>query len=483
MKPRSGRRKTAEPGRPRRGARAVPGRWGWALLSFVLLVLLAAVGADAFLTRPPHPGFRQPDAYGALYCRDLPGFLRATRHVLDQHGEASSQAHAAVQLLPPLPFAPKPIRIRFWLGRQVLATVSPEGTVFCLKPGLPFRLAYAMSAAPQDGSGLRGITLIHGWSCAWRDGFLLASRHPAALKQTLQAGEAAAPYRAAAGHPAALYVDLGADAAFQARVDPEPGLPLSGSVRTGPLPQGRSRTLAPIKRWPERLWLQLEAADTRVLIAVLAAFRDSLHGVPRIEAHIEAANTMLARWQLDFTRVTWPPHDGPFALALGMYAPGYGPLLPEALAIWRAPAGYLGGHPLAPVMRQLHQSPYEWRGQPGQVATLQGGALALCLAQLGRDYYAASREPLMAAALGNLERDAAAPGDLLLTLHPAAGADSLHSAGLWPAPANTGVLLRTLEPVTFVGVHTEDSLRLRGRLLPSARGQNGAPSGAVDEAR
>ena len=136
-----------------------------------------------------------------------------------------------------------------------------------------------------------------------------------------------------------------------------------------------------------------------------------------------AAATLGEAWRLGAPAAQLAAQGDECALALvGLDTAAPTPV-PELALVIRCPAPVSGPHPLGPVLIPPTEPamdaasfplPCEWAGEPGLLAPLLGEKLAVCLGQSGRDWLAASQEPVMASLAGHLAEGPEVAADVAL---------------------------------------------------------------------
>lgn len=309
---------------------------------------------------------------------------------------------------------PTPIRWRVWLGRNLVASKSPEGFGICVYPGvllraleLGRRLATSLSLDSTDS-----VDMFGNYYYAWHNGYLIVSRSKSfvlAVQRGNEISKKGLPDRTA------IEIRYTGEPAWNVTLYAKNGLPYQGVVQARLVPATGPLTL--VHACPERPLLSVNTscwANLQFLrdVGKILIFKDDWRSLLG-----ETWCHLLGKWQLGQIQPNW---DVGFT-ELAFFVPSVditdGVPVPNMALVLRSPRRVFGEHPLKSLVSDGNVLPMEWEGSPGVIAPLFGDRLALCLGQFDRDWYVASSEKTMARLVGNLKGNTPLETDLLVELY------------------------------------------------------------------
>lgn len=379
-------------------------RSGWTI-GFVLLAIAVATDS-ALVSAPAGYGYRPPDSHWHACLSDAGAFSRALRQTSAsqalQEDLQPLYADAALAVRRQTGIRPNALRWRVWMGKRLLVARSPAGAGLCVYPGALLRLTAGLHAA-FTSSDAQGVHRFSEWRYAWRDGYLIASRKEAYVRDTLAAGVFETGTGTNAGDAEAQGVSMDPrtlDVAWEApvrggvRITAAESLPVTGFSHVPITRRATPLTLSARTSQPQCLTV---AATTWTDVASIA---ERLVDVcaPSGAATIvrECVRQAIRDWRLTMPDAGWQAPLQQTAVALRtVRAAGETPV-PELTAALACLPSSVDEHPLFPIAAGLSRTPFEWTGTPGTASPILGDDLNLCLA--GRDglWLAATTEPAMA---------------------------------------------------------------------------------------
>ncbi len=379
-------------------------RSGWTI-GFGLLAIAVATDS-ALVSSPAGYGYRPPDSLWHACLSDAGAFSRALRQTSAsralQEDLQPLYADAALATRLQTGIRPNALRWRVWMGKRLLVARSPAGAGLCVYPGALLRLTAGLHAA-FTSSDDQGIHRFSEWRYAWRDGYLIASRREAYVRDTLAAGvfetgtsaeESGADSPEAPMDPRALDVAWEAPVRGRVRITAAESIPVAGFSH------------APITRRATPLTLSARTSQPQCFSIAATTWRDVAAVAERLVdlcAPSDAATIVRERvrqtirdWRLTMPDAGWQAPLEQTALSVRtVRAIGETPV-PELTAAFACASRSVDEHPLLPLTTGLPRTPFEWSGTPGTASPILGDDLNLCLA--GRDglWLAATTEPAMA---------------------------------------------------------------------------------------
>jgi len=410
---------------------------GWYGLLTALILYFALAAADQALKRAPHPGYCPEAAKWLAWTPDLPAlwFGTAQSDLAEALSEIPAWTHSAeLAIRQATGIRPTALRCRVWLGPSLLIAGGGGRWGGCIHPGILLRVAPALNRLcgqpPEDQ-----IYQYGDFYYAWRDGFLIVSRWPEYVQETL----AAPPCEQAPGPVPAGGVRVMWQGALAGNLVAQAAAPqVTGSVLAN-LPVVQDYLQLP-DAWPERPLLAVAGARWRDLRPAAAELLAG-SGIADIwKHHIEP---LLAVWNLGRLPKDWDLSQKEFAWALlGVDTSEVLPV-PEMALVIRDPAAR--AHPWQDVTAGAPVIPFAWNDRAGCIMPVWGEKVSLCLAGEAPLWLAVSQEPLMDRLLGRIEP------------RPALG-KSLSVRVDWPRMAAVAEILvrRASQYELLPGVNTRD---------------------------
>jgi hypothetical protein len=302
---------------------------------------------------------------------------------------------------------PTPQRWRVWMGDRVLVAGAPQGGVgVCVRPGLLMRVVDLCLLRPLHAQNKLGISSYGAFHYAWRDGFLIASTSRDYVAESMTAPPQTFD---ASSDPAEAVLAFRGDQEGGLRVRSDDSLTVQGRVRIAASHRRSPLTLT--EAWPSPPALVVTASswgDVRALLAMAATPMEDVRAWPALQ---QAAAALSEAWRLGAPAAQLGGQGDECALALLDIDTSETTPVPELALIIRCQAAVSGPHPLEAVLVPPAEPamdaasfplPCEWNGEPGLLAPMLGEKLAVCLGRNGRDWLAASQEPVMTSLAGHL---------------------------------------------------------------------------------
>ncbi len=377
--------------------RRVPRRVLAALLAGVIAALIAV---DHRQKQTESPGFIPEGATWYCYVADWPTCWT-------QLAENNLWHETRPQLLPAMRTAelrvfraagvrPTPRRFRLYLGRSLLVASTGDAYGICVKPGVFVRTALALKrlvtrSASNDVLESGSVFL------AMRDGFLIASESRHFVDAALRGGALVLAQRARPN--SCQFVVLNPDGQpprLQLSLDPAPGLPVNGLLRTDLPTTGCGYSLDAVPPIPAIAFMscgsfQHLGACARALIAMAP----HLTALEPMRLFIAAASDAFLQPLIGGLSDWASIPDRPLSVMwTGLQTESVLPVPAVGLRATRLTGDSL--HPLAPMLEAADAMPHEWDSASGSLAPWLGAAMTICLAQDQALWLAASTEPLMA---------------------------------------------------------------------------------------
>jgi len=393
---------------------------GLVLLAALAISLLALAGIDAGLKSHGYVGYYPQNAAWVAGAADFPAF----RANLAQTDVARRLAETNVPLLDDLEglfremtgMRPTPRRWRLWLGSWLLVARSTDGWGICLRPGVLMHctewVRRSLSAAHEEQVGGQGVCSFRSVFYAWRGRFLIVSKSPEYVSACLSSGASE------------VYTFGEADEFCVSRTKPrectlwlraKDGLPVSGCLEGRLSHRDAPLTLDDI--WPEAPLLAITTSTCADLPTAFSQLGEVLGQTQGLSDLGELARFLARQWKWNTLPEGWDKAISECALAIMDIDTSQTLPVPEVALVLRQRGPLRGPHPLAPLTADADPLAYEWNEHPGQVAPLLGEKVALCLGRFGRDWLATSREPLMAALVGQLQAGSQVNADVTLRVN------------------------------------------------------------------
>lgn len=387
---------------------------GWLLFAAVLAAIGVVVATDMLLVhRPRIQGYCPEGALCVVSATDLGRFWgRAERSgAVRRFTEEAPRPLSDFELEARLATGIRPTsgRWRVWMGRRFVWAHTGEASGICVYPGALLRVADVMRGAFGHRADNDGIREFGDRFYAWRDGFLLISRSRGYVAAALS-NPVSAP--GAPPDPGELHVRWPGppEGDLTLRADDEltfeGALAVELTARRAPLTLPgaipNAYTAAVVASKPQ---------DLRALAEPCAMALRRTTAWRRLEP---AARLLWDRWQLGALPSDWDRPIEECAAILWRIDTAETLPVPEVAAVMRCAQPVQGAHPLKPLVAPLNPMPYEWQEYPGLVAPLLGEKLAVCLGRSGRDWIAATQEPLMTEFVGRMTASTPVEADFVL---------------------------------------------------------------------
>lgn len=419
----------------------------WLALTGLAAAALLAVGMDVWLVNAgPQVAFRPADAQWTVEAANVGEAWRrlaqsqAYRHWREAAGDPVLPLQRS--LGQGLGLRPTPLRTRVYLGKHISVSGGAEGIGFSCRPGIVLRAlsaAHALSTPEQPG----GLYVLYGWTYAWREGQLIASRAPGYVRAAL----AAPPCKREPGlAQEEMALRWHTDPKGACRVRFEDGFPITGwfdAVLEAP-----EQPLGTLGGWPEPPILTASAsslAGLETLGRTFAAAAGFSAAVDYIESQWQGVRV---RWQWQPLPPGWDASIRQATAALHPFDAEAVAPLPQASLTLVPQTPPAGPHPLAPAVAAMDPIAMHWAHGPGLLVPIMGEPLGLCLGRTGVLWLTTTRERLIRQMAAGLSLRGEIRGSAAFHLNWAAAAEAgmlaatqaqswgllAQSDGLSPAP-------------------------------------------------
>jgi hypothetical protein len=370
-------------------------RWrAWLVLAGLAAGALLAVGLDAWFVRAGQRVAFRPA--GAQWTIEAAGMGEAWRRLAGSEAYAHWRETAGDPLAPVqrslregLGIRPTPLRMRVYLGQHVSVSGAAEGVGFSCRPGILLRLIsaiHALASPAQSGGDRRW----GGWTYAWREGLLIASRSPDYVRAALRAP----PYEREAGlaeNEVALRWHK--DPKGTCRVRLEDAFPITGWFDAAL--ERPEQPLVALGGWPEPPVLTVSAASLAGLETLGRTFAAAA-GVSGAIAFLEDQwEGVRVQWQWQALPPDWDAGAIQATAALHAFAPDDEVPVPRISLSLVPQMPPTDPHPLAAAFAAMDPIAMNWAGAPGLLIPIMGEPLGVCLGRTEALWLAASRERLM----------------------------------------------------------------------------------------
>lgn len=443
-------------------------RWGLLFSAIALLALLSAL--DHGLKHAGDGlGFHPNNASCIVTSADFPSFCGAlaATDAADRFTAETPRPFDAFELAvrKATGVRPTPLRWRVWLGPRMVWSRWNGTYGLCVHPGLLMRAVCVYDTLKGEPTGSNGLSDWAGFHYAWRDGFLILSPSATYIEAALE-GPLVDKKQETSPRELALRWDQN-----EIRVSPEPRIPIHGTLYIAT--QTSETPLRLSGRWPDDSLFSLTTHHPEDTLALWRMIHEPLKTMADYNRLSALASSVWKQWRLAPPSEDWKTHVEEFSIALMALDTTETIPIPEWGVMMRTPnVDQILEHPWAPAIATLSPIEYAWEGHTGLLATLLGEKAAICLAQDGDRWLAASRRDRMSELLDIPQPNLDVEADMQLEIN-------------WEATGRTAeILLRKAgehelipemnaqEVDTYLGKYARSLARM-GRLRISGKANDG----------
>ncbi len=453
--------------REKTGFRGFGRRWGALIAVCLILAILAAV--DYHIKHAdPGIGFYPPGASCVILSSDFPAFCAdlAATETADRFLAETPRPFDAFELAvrKTTGVRPTPLRWRVWLGPRLLYARWNGTHGICAHPGLLVRVAHSLRTLADAGSDADGVYTYAEHFYAWRNGYLLVSPSREYVMAALDAPPSDPPMQ---GKPNDLWVRW-KDGAF--KVSPETNVPVSGTLNIALSATGNPLVLS--EAWPDTTLISLTTHTPGDAAAIWQTARFPIENMPIYSRLAPLAASVWEQWALDSPGEDWARRVDECSFALtGINTTATLPIPEWGVMLRASSTDRMSDHPWETAIAPLAPIEYAWEGRPGLVATLLGEEMAVCLANDGGLWLAASQQHLMNDLLATTEPGHQTQADAILEIdwHTAGktAENLVRMAGEWELVSE----MNAQEADAFLGKYARSVARM-GRLRILAHAQD-----------